>query len=612
MSDADDENSPTTNQTDDWAKNLTGMGESWQKAMAGWSSMWAENLQSSLTSATEKLSGSDRQSAGELMSDVLEEMSEVKVDSAKIMTAQMELLQGYQALWVHTTSRLLAPETSGPDPVSPKDPRFRDEAWSDNPIFEFIKKSYFLNSHWLRAYVDSVDGVGDETAKRLEFYGQQLVDALAPTNFPLTNPMVLNEMKETKGESLVRGMNNLMQDLQNGSGGLQPKQMNLDDFELGKDIATTPGSVVYETPYMQLIQYEPTTKDVHKKPLVIIPPWINKFYILDLREDNSFIKWAVGQGHTVFVVSWVNPDESYRDKSFDDYVEGGIFAALEGVEKATGEHEVNAIGYCIGGTLLAATLARMADENDKRISSVTFFAAQVDFEEAGELKLFTDPRQVDSIEKLVAGEGYLSAGFMASTFNMLRANDLIWFFHVNNYLLGKEPPKFDLLYWNGDSTRFPARLLIDYLRGMYIENKLSKPGAFELIGGAVDLTKITIPVYLQANIEDHIAPAESVYKATKLYSGPVRFVLGGSGHIAGVINPPEKGKYQYWTNTNKKKYDTAAAWQEEATEHPGSWWPDWNKWLARQSDGTVPARVIGAGKLKSLEPAPGSYVKVRS
>ena len=612
MSDTDDTNSPTTNGADGWADALTSMGETWQKTMEDWSTMWAKNMHLTLKTATEKSDSSDPEDYNKVIKNMLEEVSESKLDASKVMSAQMELLQGYQALWIHTTSRLLAPENSGPDPDSPKDPRFRDEAWSDDPVFEFIKQSYFLNSKWLRSYIASVDGLGGETAKKLEFYGQQLVDALAPTNFPLTNPTVLSEMKETGGENLVRGMNNLIQDLQNGSGGLQPKQMNIDDFELGRDIATTPGSVIYETPFMQLIQYEATTKDVHKKPLLIIPPWINKFYILDLREDNSFIKWAVDQGHTVFVVSWVNPDESYRDKSFDDYVEGGIFAALEGVEKATGELEVNAIGYCIGGTLLAATLARMADENDNRISSVTFFAAQVDFEEAGELRMFTDPQQVDSIEKLVSKEGYLSAGFMASTFNMLRANDLIWFFHVNNYLMGKEPPKFDLLYWNGDSTRFPAKLLIDYLRNMYIENKLSKPGAFELIGGTVDLTNINIPVYLQATIEDHIAPAESVYKATKLYRGPVRFVLGGSGHIAGVINPPENGKYQYWTNTKKKEYDTAAAWQEEATEHPGSWWPDWDKWLAPKSGGAVPARKIGSGKLKSLEPAPGSYAKVRS
>jgi len=608
MPDADNANSPMTNGAEKWAETMTGLAETWQKSMADWSSMWAENMQTALDSANETLKDNNIQSPADLLANV----SEAKVDPAKIMSAQMELLQEYQALWMHTTSRLMQPDEVGPDENAPRDPRFRDEAWKDNPVFEFIKQSYLLNSKWLRSYFTSLDGVDEETAKKLEFYGEQIVDALAPTNFPLTNPTVLNEIKETKGENLVKGMNNLVADLQNGQGGLRPKQMNLDDFELGKDIATTPGSVVYESPYMQLIQYEPTTKDVYKKPLLIIPPWINKFYILDLREDNSFIKWAVGQGYTVFVVSWVNPDETYRDKSFDDYVEGGIFAALEGVEKATGEKEVNAIGYCIGGTLLAGTLARMADENDDRISSVTFFAAQVDFEEAGELRLFTDPEQVDGIEQMVSGQGYLPGEFMASTFNMLRANDLIWFFHINNYLMGKEPPKFDLLYWNGDSTRFPAKLLVDYLRGMYINNSLSKPGGFELIGGKVDLAKVKIPVYLQATVEDHIAPAESVYKATKLYSGPVRFVLGGSGHIAGVINPPEKGKYQYWTNTKRKKYDTAAAWKEDATEHPGSWWPDWDKWLAPKSGDKVPARKIGAGELKALEPAPGSYVKVRS
>ena len=608
MPDADKANTPMTTGAEKWAETMTDLAETWQKSMADWSTMWADNMQSALDSANETLKDNNIQSPADLLANV----SEAKVDPAKIMSAQMELLQEYQALWMHTTSRLMQPDEVGPAENALRDPRFRDDAWRESPVFEFIKQCYLLNSKWLRHYFTSLDGVDDETAKKLEFYGEQIVDALAPTNFPLTNPMVLKEIKETKGENLVNGMNNLLADLQNGQGGLRPKQMNLDDFELGKDIATTPGSVVYESPYMQLIQYEPATNDFYKKPLLIIPPWINKFYILDLRQDNSFINWAVEQGYTVFVVSWVNPDETYKDKSFDDYVEGGIFAALDGVEKATSEKEVNAIGYCIGGTLLAGTLARMADENDDRISSVTFFAAQVDFEEAGELKLFTDPKQVDSIEQMVSGQGYLPGEFMASTFNMLRANDLIWFFHINNYLMGKEPPKFDLLYWNGDSTRFPAKLLVDYLRNMYINNGLSKPGGFELIGGKVNLSQVKIPVYLQATVEDHIAPAESVFKATKLYSGPVRFVLGGSGHIAGVINPPEKGKYQYWTNGKKKKYDTAADWKEDATEHPGSWWPDWDKWLAPKSGDKVPAREIGAGELKALEPAPGSYVKVRS
>ena len=595
------------NNTEQWTDSMNKLADNWQEAMGTWSSLWNDNIQSAMDATSKALAENDIGNP----SDLLKDISSAKPDPAKVMSAQMELWQDYQKLWMHTTSRLLQPETA-PAEDAEKDFRFKDDAWTENPVFEFIKQSYMLNSKWLRAYMGSIEGLDDDSARKMEFYGQQIVDALAPTNFPLTNPAVLKEMQETNGESLVKGMGHLAEDLKNGSGGFRPRHTSIDDFEVGKDLATTPGDVIYQTPFMQLIQYAPTTKDVYKKPLLIVPPWINKFYILDLRQDNSFIKWAVDQGYTVFVVSWVNPDESYADKSFDDYVSGGIFAALDAIEQATGEKQVNAIGYCIGGTLMAATLAYMAQNSDDRIASVTYFAAQVDFEEAGDLKLFADESQLAALEKQIAETGYLDAGSMAATFNMLRANDLIWFFHVNNYLMGKEPPKFDLLYWNADATRFPARMLLDYLRAMYVDNKLSAANEFTLLGEPVDLGNIKIPVYLQATVEDHIAPAESVFKATKLYSGPVRFVLGGSGHIAGVINPPDKGKYQYWTNAKRQAYDSAAAWQEDATEHAGSWWPDWDKWLSAKSGDKVPARKAGSGKLKPLEPAPGSYVMVRS
>ena len=581
--------------------------DNWQEAMGNWSAMWNDNIQSAMDAMSEALKENDIKNPA----DLLEEVSSAKVDPSKIMSAQTELWQDYQKLWMHTTSRLLQPG-GGAAEDGEKNHRFKDEVWTENPVFEFIKLSYQLNSKWLRTYLSSIEGLDDDASRKMDFYGQQIVDALAPTNFPLTNPAVMKEMQETNGENLVRGMSNFAEDIKNGSGGFRPRHASIDDFEVGTDLATTPGNVIYQTPFMQLIQYAPATKDVYEKPLLIVPPWINKFYILDLRQDNSFIKWAVEQGYTVFVVSWVNPDESYADKSFDDYVSGGIFAALAAIEQATGEKQVNAVGYCIGGTLIAATLAFMAQNGDDRISSVTYIAAQVDFEDAGNLRIFAEESQIAALEEEVKEKGYLDAGSMAATFNMLRANDLIWFFHVNNYLMGKEPPKFDLLYWNADATRFPARLLLDYLRSMYVDNKLSTPGAFELLGEPVDLSNIKIPVYLQATVEDHIAPAESVYKAANIYSGPVWFVLGGSGHIAGVINPPDKSKYQYWTNAKRKKYDTAAAWQEDAKEHPGSWWPDWDKWLSAKSGNKVPARNIGAGKLKALEPAPGSYVLVRS
>jgi len=586
-----------------WIESVNTMVSTWQEAMTNWSDMWNKNLPSTIETASDTLKENNVQNPMEAMQD----MANAKLDQEKIMAAQMELWQDYQKLWMHTTSRLMNQE-EGPSENGTRDPRFRSESWTDNPVFEFIKESYFLNSKWMKKYLSSMEGLDDDTARKVEFYGEQIVDALAPSNFPLTNPDVLKEIQETKGANLVQGLNNLAEDLKNGSGGLRPRHTRPDDFVVGKDLATTPGSVVYETPLMQLIQYEPATKDVYKKPLLIVPPWINKFYILDLGEENSFIKWSVEQGYTVFVVSWVNPDGAYRDKSFDDYAKEGVFAALEGVEKATGEKQVNAIGYCIGGTLMAAVLAYMAKKHDDRISSITYFAAQVDFEQAGDLKMFSDAQQVETLERQLLGKGYLDAGYMASTFNMLRANDLIWFFHVNNYLMGKEPPKFDLLFWNADATRFPAQLLLDYLKNMYVENRLSKPGGFTLLDEKVDLRDVKIPVYLQATVEDHIAPAESVFKATKLYSGPVRFVLGGSGHIAGVINPPHKNKYQYWTNSSKKSYNSVEAWQKDAKETAGSWWPDWDKWLSKLSGDKVPARKIA----NAIEPAPGSYVKVRS
>ena len=591
----------------EWTDAMNSLASNWQKAMDDWPSMWSENINSSLNATGASLKDSLQKNP----TDLLANLPLANVDRANIVSAQTELWQDYQKLWLHTASRLLNPD-SVPLEDDSRDPRFKDPLWSENPVFEFIKKSYQLNSKWLCSYLSNIAGLDEATGKKVEFYGQQMVDAMAPTNYPLTNPMVLREIADTKGENIIRGFDKLVEDLKDGFGGFRPRQSHVEDFEIGKDIAATPGDVIFQTPIMQLIQYAPATVDVYKKPLLIVPPWINKFYVLDLHSDNSFIKWAVDQGHTVFVVSWVNPDETYADKSFDDYATEGILAALDAIEQATGERQVNAIGYCIGGTLMAATLAYMAQHNDDRITNITFLATQVDFEDAGDLKLFTDEEQVASIEQQITDKGYLDGEMMATAFNMLRANDLIWYFHVNNYLMGKEPPKFDLLYWNADATRFPARLLIDYLRGFYVENRLSTPGAFKLLGTPIDLGNINIPVYLQATIGDHIAPAESVFKATKLYSGRVRFVLGGSGHIAGVINPPKPGKYQYWLNSKRKKYDSVATWREDAVEHPGSWWPDWNKWLSTKSGGKVPARKIGGGKLQSLEPAPGSYVKVRS
>ena len=534
-------------------------------------------------------------------------------DPATMFSAQLELMQGYQNLMLNTTQRMLGQEIKEPDiePAS-DDYRFRDSEWTESPIFNFIMQSYLLNTKWLHTVVDDIDGLDELGRAKIELYTRLITEAFAPTNNAYTNPMVVREIMQTKGQNLVQGFENYIEDLKDGYDMMRPRQTDMDAFKVGENIATAEGSVVFETPYMQLIQYKPTTEKVYKKPLMIVPPWINKFYVLDLREDNSFIRWAVDKGYTVFVISWVNPDETFADKTFDDYVAGGIFAALEAIEEATGERKVNAIGYCIGGTLLAATLAYMAATEDDRISAVTFFAAQVDFAKAGELLIFSDEAQISMLERDVKEVGYLDGAKMAATFNALRANDLIWYFVINNYLMGKEPPVFDLLFWNSDSTRFPYRMLFDYLRNLYQDNLLSKPGGLKLMGERLDLRNITIPTYILSSKEDHIAPAASVFEATKLYSGQNRFVLAGSGHIAGVINPPHKNKYQFWTNSAKKIPAEFDDWFKGATETPGSWWPDWHKWLSKKSGAKVKARKPGSGKLKIIEAAPGSYVKVKS
>ena len=537
---------------------------------------------------------------------------EINVDPGTMLEAQMELWHDFQSLWAATTARMMGRDAAAVIEPEAGDNRFRDAEWSDNPIFDFLKQSYLLNARWLRRSLAGVEGLDRGSADKLDFIGRQIVDAFSPANFALTNPVVLREMQETRGESLMRGLRRLAEDIEDSEHGLRPKQTDMDAFEVGGNIATSPGAVVRQTAVMQLIQYEPATETVYRKPLLIVPPWINKFYILDLRPDNSFIRWAVERGYTVFVISWVNPDESHAALSFDDYLRDGVLSALDAIERATGERRTTAIGYCIGGTLLAAALAYMDAVGDKRIGAATFFAAQADFEDAGELRIFTDEAHMDALETEVREKGYLDAANMAGTFNALRANDLIWYFVINNYLLGKEPPAFDLLYWNADSTHFPAQLFVDYLRNMYQRNNLARPGGFELLGEKIDLGRIGIPTYIQASKEDHIAPAGSVFKLTRLFGGKKRFVLAGSGHIAGVINPPEKKKYQHWLVENGAAYEDFESWFADAEEHPGSWWPDWHRWLSRRSGKKVPARGPGDGELPVIEPAPGSYVKRRS
>ncbi len=527
----------------------------------------------------------------------------------QVAEAQIQFWHNMAILWENTARRMMGGEAAPIVTPSPGDRRFRDSDWQENEIFDFIKQSYLLTANWLQETVANVEGVTPEERKRAAFYTKQFADAIAPTNFVLTNPEVLRTTLQSNGENLVKGLNNLLEDLERGKGQLSIRQ-SADAFVVGENIATAPGKVVFRNELFELLQFDPMTDEVYERPLLIFPPWINKYYIMDLRPENSFIRWLVGRGYTVFVASWVNPDRKMAQKSFEDYMREGVFAALDAVEKATGVRNPNTVGYCIGGTLLTATLGYMASTGDDRINSATFWAAQADFSEAGDLKIFVDNEQLEALkQQMDAAGGVLEGRKMATTFNMLRANDLIWSFVVNNYLLGKSPVPFDLLYWNSDSTRMPEKLHLEYLRTCYRDNALSR-GKLKIGGKAIDLSKVTVPVYIQSAKDDHIAPFRSIYKSTKLFSGPVRFIIAGSGHIAGVINPPAANKYQYWTNDALPK--TVEEWQAGAMEHPGSWWPDWDAWLSKLSGEKIPARKPGDGRLKVIGAAPGSYVKVKA
>ena len=585
-----------------WTKIWAGVAEQSQKLLTDFASRQGEGAKPAAPLPFDPLN---------LSGAFANHMARLLAEPDKLAQAQMQLWQDYAKLWANVTDRFLGRETEPLVRPDKGDKRFKDPAWQDSALFDYLKQSYLLTARWMQQTVHDVDGVDPKTAQKVDFYTRQFVDALSPSNFLMTNPEVLRATVDSKGENLVKGLQNLLEDLERGKGKLNIRMVDSDAFTVGGNIAVTPGKVVYQNDLMQLIQYTPTTEQVYRRPLLIVPPWINKFYILDLKPENSFIRWMTEKGYTVFVVSWNQPDETLTDKTFESYMQEGIYVGLDAVKQATGEDEVTAIGYCIGGTLMAATLARMAATKDDRIKAITFFAAQVDFSDAGELTVFTDEDTLKYLDSLMSEKGYLDGGEMATTFNMLRANDLIWSFVVNNYLLGKEPFPFDLLYWNSDCTRMPAKMHGFYLRNMYQKNLLSQPGALELDGVKLDLSKIRIPVYLQASREDHIAPYRSVYKATQLYGGPVRFVMAGSGHIAGVINHPNAKKYQHWINEAKTNPPDVNDWIKGATEHPGSWWNDWDKWLSAKSGPKVPARKPGDGKLKVIEDAPGSYVKKR-
>jgi polyhydroxyalkanoate synthase len=558
--------------------------------------------------------GKIRTELGEDLTDAVKTVGRVAEywmsDPQRAIGLQTSLGRAYLDLWAGAVKRMAgeqAPPVVSPDP---RDKRFADPEWSENQFFDFLKQAYLLTAQWADKLVKDAAGVDEHTRKKAEFYVKQIANAISPSNFVLTNPELLRETLSSNAENLVRGMHMLSEDIKAGHGLLKIRQSDPSMFEVGKNLATTPGTVVFQNELMQLIQYEATTKNTMKLPLLIVPPWINKFYILDLAPEKSFIKWCVDQGITVFVISWVNPDARLVAKSFEEYMREGVITALDTVEAITGETQIHAIGYCVGGTLLSITLAYLAEKKQNRIKSATLFAAQVDFTYAGDLMVFVDEERISQLETHMKEQGYLEASRMANTFNMLRSNDLIWPYIVNNYMRGKKPVPFDILYWNSDATRMPAANHSFYLRNCYLDNKLTK-GEMEIAGVRIDLHEVKVPVYNLATREDHIAPAKSVLYGSQYFGGPVKFVLAGSGHIAGVINPPAKPKYQYWTGDGPQD-ESVEAWMKTATEHSGSWWPDWLEWLKAQGAETVAARKIGGGKFKPIEDAPGSYVKVKS
>jgi polyhydroxyalkanoate synthase len=546
-----------------------------------------------------------------VVTDAFVKLSEAMLaDPGKLVQAQMQLWQQMGELWQHELRKAAGQAEKPLIEPDRADKRFKDEAWSEELVFDYVKQSYLLASRWIQGTVGEVENLDPKTKAKVEFYTRQFVDALSPTNFALTNPTVLKRATETKGESLLKGLQHLLDDLDRGKGDLKISMTNEAAFKVGENIAVSPGKVVFQNELMQLVQYAPTTPQVHKRPLLIVPPWINKFYILDLKPKNSFIKFAVDRGYTVFVISWANPGQPLAHKTFENYLDEGPLAALDAIEQALGEREVTVIGYCLGGTLTACLLAWMAAKGDQRIKAATFFTTMTDFAEPGELSVFIDDEQLDLIERHMKEKGYLEARHMQQVFNLMRANDLIWGFVVNNYLMGREPIAFDLLYWNADSTRMPYMMHSFYLRNMYQKNLLVQPGGISLKGVPLDLGAIRVPCYVLSTKEDHIAPWASTYSGSLHFGGPVRFVLGGSGHIAGVINPPTSAKYGYWTNTRRAA--SAEAWLKGARHNEGSWWPDWDAWLAKKSGAAVAAREPGAGGLPALEAAPGHYVQVRA
>ena len=540
-------------------------------------------------------------------SEAIQEFSQKLVENpASLMQAQVGLMKQQVDLWQQTALKFSGQESKTVIEPDKSDRRFKDEEWSENIVFDYIKQFYLLQSKSIKSVVDSVGDLSDNTKNKVDFFVRQYTSALSPSNFAGTNPEVIRKTLETGGSNLINGMEQFSDDLKGSFGGLNISMSDSAAFKVGRNVATTPGQVIFQNDLMQLIQFNPTTEKVFKRPILVIPPFINKYYILDLREDNSYLKWMLDQGHTVFCISWVNPGPRLKNKGFENYMKEGPLAALDVIEKATGEREVNAIGYCVGGTLLAATLSYMKKKQDNRIKSATYLATLIDFKDPGEIGIFINETAISGLEKQMNTLGYYDGRMMAFSFNLLRENDLFWSFVVNNYLKGERPAAFDLLYWNTDGTNLPAKMHSFYLRNMYLNNLLKEKNGIELDGVKIDLTEVDTPSYFLSTAQDHIAKWTSTYSGAKLFKGDVKYVLGGSGHIAGVVNPPSANKYGYWTNSElPEKSDD---WFKGAEKQDGSWWLDWKSWVNKSAGVKVAKRIPGSGKVKVIEAAPGSYV----